>query len=255
MIKIFTAISLLLMSCEPSNTQSAGYEKPGSPVAKFKSYPDIGSISVPDGFTRLPCSPGSFGYWLRKIGLKSSNVVYLYNGRLKSNQNAQFAVMNISVGNKDLQQCADAVMRLRAEFLFEQRLFSDITFSDNLGKKYAWKGGVDKTGFPKYLDLVFGMCGTASLDKQLKNKSMNGVEPGDVLIRGGFPGHAMMVVDVAVNKKGERLFMLAQSYMPAQDIHIVKNPREMDGPWYEADSLKPIITPEWTFTPGELKRW
>ena len=36
----------------------------------------------------------------------------------------------------------------------------------------------------------------------------------------------MIVADVAFNKKGEKIFILAQGYMPAQDIHIVKNPME-----------------------------
>jgi len=46
---------------------------------------------------------------------------------------------------------------------------------------------------------------------------------GDVLIRGGSPGHAMLVVDMAEDRTGHKIYMLAQSYMPARDIHIVKN--------------------------------
>jgi hypothetical protein len=42
----------------------------------------------------------------------------------------------------------------------------------------------------------------------------------------------MIVVDVAVNKEGKKVFMLAQSYLPAQDIHIVKDPgNEILSPW------------------------
>jgi len=47
------------------------------------------------------------------------------------------------------------------------------------------------------------------------------IEPGDVMIRAGSPGHAMLVVDVAEDERGRRIYLLAQSYMPAQDIHIV----------------------------------
>jgi hypothetical protein len=65
------------------------------------------------------------------------------------------------------------------------------------------------------------------------------------------------VVDVAVSKAGRKLYMLAQSYMPAQDIHVLKNPNDGEySPWYEVDTNNSFIfTPEWTFTPNQLKRW
>lgn len=255
MVKIFVIILLFLTGCDPVQVSSAGHEKPAATVSNFNVLRNVGAIQVPEGCTRLPFKKGSFGHWLRNVALKRDNQVFLYDGRLKPNQEAQYAVMDISVGNKDLQQCADAVMRLRAEYLFEQKLFSEIAFSDNLGKKYTWTGGDNKTGFSKYLDRVFGMCGTASLEKQLHTATLQNIKPGDVLIKGGFPGHAMIVVDVAVNKKGERWFMLAQSYMPAQDIHVVKNPDADNSPWYKADELQPVTTPEWTFTPNQLRKW
>ena len=68
---------------------------------------------------------------------------------------AQFAVLDIPVGKKDLQQCADAVMRLRAEYLFEQKRYPEIVFTDNNGKPYEWKGGDNKTDFDNNLENVF----------------------------------------------------------------------------------------------------
>jgi hypothetical protein len=66
----------------------------------------------------------------------------------------------------------------------------------------------------------------------------------------------MIVVDVATNKDGRKLFMLAQSYMPAQDIHIVKNPANANlSPWYEVADVTQIDTPEWTFSSEQLRRW
>lgn len=255
MVKIGIITLLFLLGCEQIAIRSPIYDEPEKPVSNVGVFRNVGAIGVPAGFVRLPCKAGSFGYWLRKVPLKSDNRVFLYDGRLKTNQQAQYAVMDISVGDRDLQQCADAVMRLRAEFLFGQKRFSDIVFIDNLGKRYAWAGGGDKTNFSRYLDRVFGMCGTASLEKQLRPGSMKNIEPGDVLIKGGFPGHAMIVTDVVVNEKGDRLFMLSQSYMPAQDIHVVKNPHANNSPWYKADELQAIVTPEWTFTARQLRKW
>jgi hypothetical protein len=79
---------------------------------------------------------------------------------------------------------------------------------------------------------------------------------GDVLIRGGFPGHAVIVIDVAINKGGKKIYLLAQSYMPAQDIHVLINPvNKLLSPWYEVHDKTNIETPEYTFTKFELKRW
>jgi hypothetical protein len=82
------------------------------------------------------------------------------------------------------------------------------------------------------------------------------IEPGDVLIRAGSPGHAMLVVDVAEDNHGHRTYLLAQSYMPAQDIYIVKNPGDNPGPWYRADTPPGrVITPEYIFKTNELRKW
>ncbi|WP_373285429.1 DUF4846 domain-containing protein [Puia dinghuensis] len=54
-----------------------------------------------------------------------------------------------------------------------------------------------------------------------------------------------------------RIYLLAQSYMPAQTIHIVINPLNPTlSPWYDADPTRGLIeTPEWTFTISQLRMW
>lgn len=220
-------------------------------------FHSINTIPLPAGYVRIPVDSNSFAAWLRTVALKENKTVYLFNGTPKTNQLAQFAVLDISVANKDLQQCADAVMRLRAEYLFAAKKYDAIIFTDNDNTQYVFHQPYTKENFTQYLERVFGMCGSASLAKQLKpvtNFSM--IEPGDVLIRGGFPGHAEIVMDVAANAAGKKIFMLAQSYMPAQDIHVLVNPTsESLSPWYEVNDDKKIITPEYLFDKGELRKW
>src|SRR5690349_4140272 len=84
----------------------------GRALSSNRRMAQIKQIPVPEGYYRPSLKPGEFGYWLRDIRLKNDNAVYLFNGSLKANQSAQFAVLDISVGEKNLQQCADAVMRL-----------------------------------------------------------------------------------------------------------------------------------------------
>lgn len=234
-------------------------------------YPTIGSIPLPAGYHRMVEGDGSFGAWLRNVPLKKETTVYLFDGKPKENQDAQFAVLDVSVGKEDLQQCADAVMRLRAEYLYSRGEYGSITFYTETGRTLnfvQWSAGhggivdhgrvfnLSRSMFDRYLREVFMYCSTRTLARQLVRASLNTVEPGDVLIRAGSPGHAMLVVDVVEDNRGQRAYLLAQSYMPAQDIHIVKNPDDNLGPWYRSDSgLGRVVTPEYIFKTNELRKW
>ena len=67
---------------------------------------------------------------------------------------------------------------------------------------------------------------------------------------------AVIVVDVAVNSEGKKVFLLAQSYMPAQDIHVLKNPTDLTlSPWYSTDFEDILATPEWNFKEKELNKF
>ena len=199
---------------------------------------------------------------------------------MRDDQSTHFAVLDMPVGDKDLQQCADAIMRLRAEYFFNHDNIDSIRFraTDGTdlcfakwmkGERYRLKGarlaaynsgffgGNKRQQLEQFLEVVFSYCGTISLDKETKPvNDLNHLSAGDLFIKAGSPGHAMIVVDVAVNDRGEKIFMLAQGLMPAQSIHIVKNLlNETLSPWYRlTDDLK-IITPEWVFYRNQLQRW
>ena len=217
----------------------------------------VGEIELPFGYRRLEAAKASFSEWLRAIPLKADNTVYLFNGQKKPNQKAQYAVLDISVGKKDLQQCADAVMRLRAEYLLSIGKASDIWFSDNNGTRYKAPLNGSRKSFEDYLEKVYSYCGTLSLEKQLHPKTdLNSINPGDVFIKGGSPGHAAIVLDVAVNESGGRIFILANSYMPAQDIHVLINPSNNSlSPWYSIENSVSLELPEWTFNTHHLRTW
>ena len=233
----------------------------------------------PDGFERKSLDSTSFGFYLRNLPLKKhGSEVHLYNGSLKGNQTAHVAVINMSVGTRDLQQCADAVMRLRGEYLFHNKRFSDIHFrfvsgfsceyskwrEGNRvglnGNSVFWQktGAADKSysSFLKYMETVFNYASTLSLEKELRSIELKDVQIGDVLIRGGAPGHAVIVVDMVENANGEKLVLLAQSYMPAQEIQVLQNPMNRNtSPWYNLEERMKIYTPEWTFEAHQLRRF
>lgn len=254
-------IFLIPLTCNHTNNSTyvsaIATEAPKAATVTDNYYNTVIDIPLPAGYTRVLATDSSFATWLRQVTLKKSNTVYTWDGRLKTNQQAAFAVINISVGNKDLQQCADAVMRLRAEYLYSYRRFNEIDFIDNENRHYKLENHVSRKAFDAYLEKVFAWCGSLSLSKQLKKvPHFSDVQPGDVLIKGGTPGHAMLVMDVAINSAGKKIFLLSQSYMPAQDIHIVINPQTTNrSPWYELPNVETLETPEWTFTINQLRRW
>jgi hypothetical protein len=255
-----TLLCLFLVACNVNSngiTDSTEVKQTGRlSTTGTNPYDSIAAIPLPAGYHRFPYQENSFGAWLRRLELKNDKTVYLFNGDKKLNQTAQFAVLDISTGDKNLQQCADAVMRLRAEYLFASGQPQKISFTDNAGGVYQFNPPYSKERLLIYLQRVFGMCGSASLSKQLKAVKLSAVQPGDVLIRGGFPGHAVIVMDVAVDNEGKKIILLAQSYMPAQDIHVLINPASTAlSPWYEVNEAENIITPEYIFNRQELKTW
>ncbi|MBD1397000.1 DUF4846 domain-containing protein [Pontibacter sp. JH31] len=234
----------------------------------------------PRGYKRKVQPDNSFGAYLQHFKLKPHGVkVHYYNGAVKPNDGIYDAVLDIDVGNRDLQQCADAVMRLRAEYLYGQERYDAIHFNFTSGFRadYSkWRQGyrvqvkgndcswvkkaapsTASASFKDYLHVVFTYAGTLSLEKEMKAVSINDIQIGDVFIKGGSPGHAVIVMDMAVHDQtGEKLFLLAQSYMPAQEIQILKNPMNPSiSPWYSANFSGPLLTPEWTFQRNHLKRF
>jgi len=241
-------------------------------------------IEAPKGFKRLKVKKGSFADWLRHLPLKEKSAkVYLHNGKLKFKQFVHHSVLDIDIGKRDLQQCADAVMRLRAEYFYSKKHYKNISFKFTSGDKYsfnnwingkypvikkkklAWKMITKKSrsykSFRKYMDMIFIYSGTFSLNRDSKKVKLKNLKIGDFFIKGGFPGHAVIVLDMLINDKGEKLYLVAQSYMPAQNIHILKNfNNEKLSPWYKLNKksdleIVDIITPEWTFTSEQVHRF
>ena len=218
---------------------------------------------VPDGYRRTWVDSNSFAFYLRNLKLKTFDArVTYYDGTPKANEDIYISVVDMEIGNRDLQQCADAVMRLRAEYLYSCVKYDDIHFnfiSDGKPRYYMdyAAGDYSYLKFRKYLDYVFSYANTRSLNRELLSRDgIDDMQIGDVLIQTGNPyGHAVIVVDMAENTNGEKLFILAQSYMPAQDIQILVNRNDPQiSPWYRLREGE-ISTPEWTFRSSDLKQF
>lgn len=237
-------------------------------------------INQDPNYYRPEVEKGSYAEWLLSrelypVGYKT----HLYDGSVKSHE-CQVGVLKYDLIGQDLQQCADAAMRLRAEYLYENNQYDKIHFKFTSGFRCdykKWRMGFrvkfdtksqaswvrtaglsyDYDSFKNYLKLVFTYAGTYSLSKEMMPVSIEDVKPGDLLINGGMPGHAVTVMDVLKSKDNKTVkMMFSQSYMPAQEIEILVNG---DGsPWFTIDLSNKdgmIYTPEYTFKKTQFMRW
>jgi hypothetical protein len=211
---------------------------------------------------------GTWEAFLQNLPVVSQPVLD-YRGNLVGEQQKSFGVIPYDVGNRDLQQCADALMRLRAEYLFKQKRYGEISFWFTSGHAYSFNSycaGVrpvirgsrisftngaactlSAVALRRYLDIVYTYAGTISLYRDLKKTTV--FKTGTIIITPGSPGHCCIIIDEAVNSKGEKLYKLAEGYTPAQSIYVLRNG---DGPWHQ---LKPgvIVTASYRFTNFELR--
>ena len=262
---------VLFLACKNDNSKIAIIPSGTTPLKIIKA---------PRGYDWITEERGSFGEFLQNTKLKKTGSEILdFRQNPIYNQSEHVAIMDYDIGEKDLQQCADAVIRLRAEYLYQQKRFDDISFHFTNGDAFSWndyKIGIrpklisstqiafiknakeddSYKSFRNYLDVVFMYAGTISLNKESIGISDNKkIKTGDFIVTPGSPGHAVIIVGRAKNKQGEIIFLLAQGYTPAQSIHVITNPYdEKINPWYKLDVLKsPTITARYAFVKTNIR--
>ena len=184
-------------------------------------------------------------------------------------------MINYDVGTRDLQQCADALMRLRAEYLFAQGRTDEISFHFVSGEAYSFAaycngktpapkgGGVvfitsspkakDHASLRKYLDIVYTYASTISLANELADADDFGI--GTSVIKAGSPGHCFIIVDEAATSSGERLYKLVEGYTPAQSIYVLRNADEPSLGYWHKLKKGVITTASYQFTHYQLKKF
>ncbi len=265
-------ITMVLLGCTHDKvppTNASQETKSMTPESLVQINKDKNTVrerfSPPKGYQWQDEKQDSFGYFIENFKLKPyGSQILRYDGTPISTQHLHKAVFDIDTGNKDLQQCADAVIRLRAEYLYKNKKENNIKFHFTSGHLISWNdykngtrafvsgnsvsfrktAGFDDSyqSFRAYLDLVFNYSGTISLNKETTPVTKNAdLKTGDILITPGSPGHVVFIAGVCINKEGKKLFLLGEGFTPAQSIHLLSNPFDQNiSPWYKLD----VNTPE-----------
>jgi hypothetical protein len=287
----------------PDSTQSAAQAVQGPPKGAEqaldldrlqKNYPWLSDSSrphplpahhlhhrfpEPPGYQRVELEDGSFGAFLRELPLAAPGTPVLsHRGATILHQDHPnlAAVAAIDVGDADLQQCADSIIRLHAEWAFARgrRDHSyrgasglELPFSRYLkgerlvyrDKQLSWQSRgkprrADHITLRDYLDSVFAWANTGSLANQAQKIPREQLRPGDFFVVPGGPGHAVLILDVAAGPDGRLALLLGQGFMPAQNFQVL---RPAPGQaWFIVEPAdQAVATPFWAPFPwGSLRR-
>ncbi len=245
--------------------------KPVYPWAPTSTEALDARFAVPSGFTRSPARPGSFGAFLRSLPLQPTGSPVVDHRGQRLHEDGRHpnivAVADLDVGTKDLQQCADAILRLHAEWRYG-RGERDLAYRSVSGQALSYRGWLagdrgradgNKLVFQKiaapredthalfraWLDDVFAWAGTPSLDRDGKKVALADIEGGDFFVMSGAPfGHAVLVLDVARDTQGRVAILLGQSYMPAQSFQVLRPGG--GSPWFVIEpGAASVETPFW----------
>ncbi|CAA0179417.1 conserved hypothetical protein [Tenacibaculum maritimum] len=237
-------------------------------------------VKPPYGYKRVCYEAGTFESFIQNYTLKEyGSSIINYDKTKYFYQIGHIGILTLSVPENGLQQCADALIRLRAEYLWKTNQKEKIGFEFTSGHYCSWKkyaagyrpkiegnkvtfykiakANYTKTAFYKYLNLIYTYSGTLSLYNELpKVVREEDLQLGDMLVKPGTPGHILMLVDEVINRKGEKLFVLAQGNTPAQSVHLLKNFNNASlTPWYSLKKNALIQVPGYSFDNSQFIRF
>ena len=237
--RLFTCVLLLIVACVSGGL----WLLYGSKTSNPHNYATIGDIPVPWGYERIVGDDAAYSSYLRSLPLKGKgSKVKLFTDGESRFQSLSYAVVSLPLLS-NAEQCADVCMRLRAEYLFNTGQYGKIHFKNVNGKTMHYGGGSSRKAFERYLRNVYGVASTYSLSRELEQRQLKDMQPGDVFVYAAADrpgnhkyGHAVMVVDVAHDNHGRKAFLLAEGNTPARDIHVMRNLKNpFRSPWFMLD--------------------
>jgi hypothetical protein len=236
----------------------------GSKTSNPNNYKTVGDIPAPWGYERCEGSDSQYCSYLRLLPLRrKGSEVMLYTGGRARFQSLNYAIVDIPLLS-NAEQCADVCIRLRAEYLYYSKQYGNIHFKDVNGNTMRYSGGASRKSFENYLRRVYGVASTYSLSREMKTRRLSDMQPGDVFVYAAVDrpgnhkyGHAIMVVDVAENKKGKKAFLLAEGNTPARNIHIMRNfENPFHSPWFFLDDdADLLLLSVFTYKSKELRHF
>ena len=241
--------------------------------------PLVARIEAPVGFRRAAVVPGGFADWLRHLPAAPVHTpVETAGGRIvlgADHPNLACAI-RLQPNRPKLLRAANMMIRLRAEYIWATGGLDRLGFHFTSGQRAGWSawaagarsirdggrirfadaGLVDSSrdSFCAYLETIFHHASATSLLDDTRPVPDQSVEAGDILLRPGRKGHAMMVLDIATDGRGQVRLLLGQGGTPAQTFHVLRS--DGGSPWFPIAQSQTIgLGQRGEFETTHLRRW
>lgn len=251
-----------------------------SRAARKKYEPLNRRLAPPDGFVPVRLAAGSFGDWLRHLPLRPAGTPVTSGSRkvIKPADSPDVAAaVDLQPGNGNLLIAANLALRLRAEYLWTSAQGANASFTFTNGQAFEWSRwcagerpivtgrqvewrstqptDASRVTYTGYMESLFRYSSVYSLWKDTHAVTDDSIQPGDVYVVLGRPGHAVVVLDVAVDAKSHRVVaLLGHGGTPAQTFHVAR--ASSATPWFEVRAGSNLsVPPSWTLQMKHLRRW
>ena len=238
-IKILFCILFLVSHINIVSAQSFESELKQTVIQRF---------SEPQGFQRIKVAEGSFADWLRNLPLKTPGSPVLdFKGCIfkQADDSTVAAVIDLDIQGRRLEQCMDILLRLHSSYFTEIRKQDSLAFPMPDGLMLPWKkwhrgwrpefkglhfylahkAVTDKSqqNFQSWLNEIYANIGSHTFYHYYKTIPLADFQIGDFIVRKNRKGHAVMILDMAVNPQGQKMVMVGQGDTPACEFYILKN--------------------------------
>jgi hypothetical protein len=246
---------LLFITASLSAQQNVFLAAPEYNLKQFKIMEKV--FIPPDGYQRVRVQENSFAGYLRRLPVVPDSFAvfdFKSNVRVKSRDSTLAAVIPVDIKGRNLWQCMDILQVFYMDWLFRQKKDSLIIFPLPDGTTLSWhewrlgiravfkglnfqktKNGQplsDMEAFRRYSNFIFEHSGTQTFWHYYPPVALQDIFPGDFIVKKGKKGHAVLIMDLAVNSDGEKIALIGQGDTPACQFYLLK---KNVSPWFKID--------------------
>jgi hypothetical protein len=225
----------------------------------LQTFTSIKDLNPPQGYKRVKADSNSFAAYLRNLPFvdDSHTVLDFKNSiRVKAGDSSLAAVVPIKILGKRLWQCMDILLVLNTDYLKKKNNSDLIEFPLPEGTLLSWPEWRDgfrpvfsgmqfnkkrngsyndsAKNFKRYLNEIFSSSGTQTFFYHYPQVPLNSIKPGDFIVKKGKKGHAVLIIDVAVNDNNEKVALIGQGDTPACQFYLLKN--KQGSAWFKISS-------------------